>query len=195
MDWTDPRSVEAKITRLTREIAEVDQFFYKTNENDDRALYAGMLERKRDDMVRSAVLQLHTAIEDVLNSTIICCILNVKPEDRSRKMRSTAARALHKMLFGAGSLGFDMKLNFAVALGLLNTATRDKLMALNTLRNKCSHNWLLKTPVRRGKRPQQKKPPLLLYNGHDLHSVTALKDFAGEFGAIYAKMFVKYLGD
>jgi hypothetical protein len=38
------------------------------------------------------------------------------------------------------------------------------------------------------------KPPLLLYNGHDLHSVTALKDFAGEFGSIYAKMFVKYLG-
>jgi hypothetical protein len=45
MDWTNPRSVEAKIARLTREIAEVDKFFYKTNENDDRALYAGMLER------------------------------------------------------------------------------------------------------------------------------------------------------
>jgi hypothetical protein len=193
MDWTNPRSVEAKITRLTREIAEIDQFFYKINENDDRQLYAGMLERKRDDMVRSAVLQLHTGIEDILNSQIICCVLNVKPEDRSRKMRSTAARALRKMLFGAGSLGFDMKLNFAMALGLINTPTKEKLMALNTLRNKCSHNWLLKTPVRRGKRPKQRKPPLLLYDGHDLHSVTALKDFVGEFGAIYAKMFVEYL--
>ena len=143
MDWTDPRSVESKITRLTREIEEVDQFFYKINENDDRALYAGMLERKRDDMVRSAILQLHTGIEDILNSQLICCVLNVKPEDRSRKMRSTAARALRTMLFGAGSLGFDMKLNFAMALDLLNTTTKGKLMALNTLRNK----WALAYPV------------------------------------------------
>ena len=66
MDWRNPRSVEATITRLTREIAEIDKFFYRSNENEDRVLYAGMLERKRDDMVRSAVLQMHTAIEDLL---------------------------------------------------------------------------------------------------------------------------------
>jgi hypothetical protein len=193
MDWANPRSVEAKISRLTRDFAKIDQFFYRTNESNDRTLYAGMLERKRDDMVRSAVLQLHTAIEDVLNSRIICCVLNVKPEDRSRKMRSTAAPSLRKMLFGAGSLGFDMKLNFAVALGLLNTPTKDKLAALNTLRNKCSHNWLLKVPVRRGRRPKQMKPPLLLYKGRDFHRVMVLEDFAGEYGSIYAKMFIKYL--
>jgi len=72
MNSSNPRSVEAKITRLTREIEEIDQFFYKGNENEDRDLYAGMLERKRDDMVRSTVLQMHTAIEDVLNSQMGC---------------------------------------------------------------------------------------------------------------------------
>jgi len=51
----NPRSTEAKIARLTREIAEIDEFFYKVK---DRLPYAGMLERKRDDMVRSTVLQL-----------------------------------------------------------------------------------------------------------------------------------------
>jgi hypothetical protein len=193
MNVANPRLVEVKISRLTREIGEIDKFFYRVNEDEDRSLYAGMLERKRDDMVRSAVLQIHTAIEDVLNSQIICCILRVKPEDRSGKMRSKSARALRKMLFGAGSLGFDMKLNFAVALGLLNAKTKDKLMALNTLRNKCSHNWLLKAPVRHGRRPRQKKPPLLLYEGSDLHDVATLKDFAGEYGSIYYKLFVKYL--
>jgi phosphosulfolactate phosphohydrolase-like enzyme len=90
------------------------------NEDDDRALYAAMLDRKRDDLVRSAVLQVHTAIEDVLNSQIICSVLKVKPEDRTGKMRSKPARALRKMLSGAGSIGFDMKLNFAIALGLLS---------------------------------------------------------------------------
>ena len=153
---SQPRT-EVKISRLTREITDFDHFFYGVNENTDRSLYAGMLERKRDDMVRSAVLQLHTAIEDVLNSQIMCCVLNVKPEERMGKMRSRPARALRQMLFGAGSLGFNMKLNFATALGLLNTRIQDQLMELNTLRNKCGHNWLLKTPVRRGKRPETKE--------------------------------------
>jgi hypothetical protein len=133
MDWHNTRSVEAKITRLTREIAEIDKFFYKTNEVEDRSLYAGMLERKRDDVVRSVVLQMHTSIEDILNSLIICRVLNAKLVDRKRKMRSKSGRALSKMLFDARSIGFDMKLNFAVALGLLNANTHDKLLVLNTL--------------------------------------------------------------
>ena len=194
MDWHNTRSVEAKITRLTREIAEIDKFFYKTNEVEDRSLYAGMLERKRDDVVRSVVLQMHTSIEDIINSLIICRVLNAKLVDRKRKMRSKSGRALSKMLFDARSIGFDMKLNFAVALGLLNANTHDKLLVLNTLRNKCSHNWLLKAPIRRGKRPRQKKPPLLQYQGRDLHNVAVLKDFASVYGPIYYRLFIKYLG-
>jgi hypothetical protein len=194
MAWSNPRSIEAKITRLTREIEEIDKFFYKANEDDDRYLYAGMLERKRDDMVRSAVLQTHTAIEDILNSLIICRILNVKAEERSRRTRSKSARALRKMLIGAENIGFNSKLNFAVALRLLNANTKAKLTDLNTLRNKCSHNWLLKVPVRRGRRPKQKKLPLLLYQNHDLHNVAVLKDFASVYGPIYYRLFIKYLG-
>ena len=195
MHWKKSKSIETKIARLVREIAEIDEFFYKGSASEDRLLYAGMLERKRDDMVRSAVLQLHTAIEDVLNSYIICNVLNTKPEERSRKMRSHGAHALRKMLLGASSMGFDMKLNLALTLRLITAKTKDKLMLLNTMRNKCSHNWLLKAPVRRGKRPKQKKPPLLLYGGQDLHSVAVLKEFISEYGVIYAKLFVKYLGD
>jgi hypothetical protein len=147
-----------------------------------------MLEQKRDDIVRSTILQMHTAVEDLLNSLIIFRMLGVKAEERAAKMRSNAGRALRKMLFGAGSLGFEMKLNFAVALGLLPMSTKENLMELNTLRNKCSHNWLLKMPVRRGQRPKQTKPPLLSYRGHDLHTVAAIKEFSGEYGSIYFKL-------
>lgn len=189
-----PRSVETRIARLNREIAAIDRFFYLSNENQDRSLYVGMLERKRDDMVRSAVLQMHTAIEDLLNSYIICTLLNVKPEQRLHRMRTKAGRALRRMLFGSGSLGFDMKLNFALALGLISESTREQLRELNTLRNRCSHNWLLKVPVRHGRRPRQKKPPLLLYKGRDLHNVGAIKEFAGEYGPVYYKLFLRYLG-
>ena len=83
-------------------------------------------------MVRSAVLQMHTAIEDLHNSMILCSVLGIKPEDRSGKTRTKSARALRKMLFGAGSLGFDMKLTFAIALKILNSRSKDRLMELNS---------------------------------------------------------------
>src|SRR5690348_7538618 len=114
MDWSTQRSMETKIRRLTREITAIDEFFYHTNKSGDRSLYAGMLERKRDDMVRSTVLQLHTAIEDILNSWIMCRVLDVRPEERMSRMRTKRARALRRLLFGAESVGFDMKLNLAV---------------------------------------------------------------------------------
>jgi hypothetical protein len=36
MSWRNPKSVESKIRRLTREIAAIDEFFYLGNENEDR---------------------------------------------------------------------------------------------------------------------------------------------------------------
>jgi hypothetical protein len=193
MDWSYPRAVESRIQRLTREIAEIDEFFYHTEKGGDRGLYAGMLERKRDDMVRSAVLQLHTAIDDLITHWITCRVLGIRPEQRRERTNSKQARALRKVLIGAGSMGFEMKLNLAVALRLLNTKTQKQLTELNTLRNRCSHNWLLKATVRRGQRPKRKKPPLLLYRGRDLHSVAVLKDMLGEYGPLYARMFGSYL--
>jgi hypothetical protein len=117
----------------------------------------------------------------------------LKPGQQVKAARTNAGKALRKMLYGSGSIGFDLKLSFATALGLLNSQTVKKLSKLNTLRNKCSHKWLLRAPVRRGRRPKQKKPPLLLYQGNDLHKVAVLKDFAADFGAIYTKILLKYI--
>jgi hypothetical protein len=187
-----PKYIEGKIKRLTRELNEIDQYFYFGADSDERADYASMLERKRDDIVRSVVLQLHTAIEDLLNLYLISNVLQVSnPMKRSRKLSTTRGKALHKMLYGAGSLGFDMKLNFALALGLLSAEAKAKLMELNSVRNKCSHSWLLKVRQRRKRTPGQNKPPLLLYEGRDLHGVQALKDFIKEFSTFYAVFFAK----
>jgi hypothetical protein len=189
--WENPKRVEAAIKRLTREIEEIDTFFYKVNEDDERHLHAGMLERKRDDIVRSAVLQIHTAIEDILDQHITFAITG---GTRRRHVRGHSARALRTILTGSRSIGFDSKLALALALRVITPKTRDRLQVLNTLRNKCSHNWVLKVPVRHGKRPAQKKPPLLLYEGRDLHTVAALEDFTKEFGGgIYLKLYLKYL--
>jgi hypothetical protein len=86
-----------------------------------------------------------------------------------------------------------MKLNLAVALKIISPRLQERLMELNTLRNKCSHNWLLKRPVRYGKRPHQLKPPLLLYRQQDLHKVDGIQAFIAEYGTIYYRLFMKYL--
>jgi hypothetical protein len=150
-----------------------------------------MLERKRDDMVRSAVLQIHTSIEDLLDQHITFAVTGGA---RRRHVRGHSARALRTILIGSRSIGFASKLALALALRVITSKTRDRLQVLNTLRNKCSHNWILKIPVRHGKRPAQKTPPLLLYEGRDLHTVAALEDFIKEFAAdIYLKLYLKYL--
>jgi hypothetical protein len=191
MVWENPQRVERYIKRLTREIEEIDDFFYGHDEDGDRVLYLGMLERKRDDMVRSAVLQLHTSIEDLITSLILYASLGITEEEYKHRLKSERAKAYRKMLYGGGSLGFDMKLNFAVGLGLITRAMQDKLMELNTIRNKCSHNWVLKKVVRRGKRPKQPKPPLLHFRGRDLHQVAVLRDFISEFGLLYVRIYAK----
>lgn len=185
--------LKRKVSRLKREIAEIDEAFYITDERTDLAGQASMLERKRDDVIRAAVLQLHTSVEDILNSMIICHILGVPANKRKRYMASPRGKALRKLLMSAEGLGADQKLDLAVALRIINDKRRKRLNVLNTLRNKCGHHWLLKAPVRKGMRPRQLKPPLLLYQGRDLHHVDAFKDFLAEYGPIYINIFMKYL--
>jgi hypothetical protein len=52
MDWNNPQSVETLIKRLERK--EIGHFFYGWHEDSNRSAYTGMLERKRDDLVRAA---------------------------------------------------------------------------------------------------------------------------------------------
>jgi hypothetical protein len=125
-------SFERKIARLRREIEKIDAFFYGMSGEVEED--AWRLELKRDDMVRAVVLQLHTVIEDLLNIRIMNRILGLRT---IRTTRGNSARALHRVFVGPGSIGFDMKLNLAVAIGLINSKTKERLTELNRLRNRC----------------------------------------------------------
>ena len=182
------KAIERSIRRLEKEIAEIDSYFYFRNRTKDRSRYEGMLERKRDDIVRAGVLQLHTAIEDMIDGIIISRVLGVRPDTRFRT-RGPKARALRSLIAGSGSLGFDAKISLALGLGLIRSPVRARLKELNSIRNKCSHQWLLRAAVRRGRRPRQTKPPLLSFRGKDLHKVAAFKEFSAEYGLVYAKLF------
>lgn len=193
MDWKNLKSVATRIKRLTKEIEAIDASFYGLGEDFDPVVAAGVLEHKRDDIVRSIVLQLHTSIEDLLNLLILYCVLNVTEEKQKWRLRSKKAKAIRRMLYGAGSIGFDMKLNFAVGLGLLTTSLQARLVELNNMRNKCSHNWILNKVVRQGKGRRQKKPPLLLFRGRDLHKLPVLRELMGEQNKIYLHLYGKWV--
>jgi plasmid replication initiation protein len=191
MGWDNPKFVDARIKRLTKEISEIEEVLYGFA-NQDRMEIAALLEGKRDDMVRAAVLQIHTQIDDYLTQVILYCVLNITDTKYKHRLRGDKARAFRRLLYGGGSIGFDTKLNLAVGLGLVSEGLRKKLMELNTLRNKCSHNWQLRKVVRRGKKPTQKKPPLLLFRERNLHDVAVLKDFVGEYVAIYLRLYLRW---
>ena len=173
------------IRRLTKEIEDIELSLYGA-ENGEDWLKIYILEKRRQDIVRAAVLNIHTSIEDVLNDLITRALLKVAPFGSSQQ-----AKALRRMLSGGGSLGFDMKLNFAVAIGVMSETTRKKLCEINTLRNKCSHNHNLNQIVRQGKRPGQKKPPLLNFRGQNLYTVKVFQKFADEYQDIWAEIYDK----
>lgn len=139
-----------KISRLEREIASIDEVFYLLKKEGNPAQHASMLERKRDDMVRAAVLQLHTSIENILDEQMMCHILGVPAHRRMKLMPTRPGKALRRLLTTAEGLGFDQKLDLAVALRIASDKRRKRLAILNTLRNRCSHFWLLKVPCERG---------------------------------------------
>ena len=192
MVYKNAARLEARIRRLTAEIDEIDKFFYGRNDEQDRGAYLSMLEHKRDDFVRATILQLHTAIEDLLTHELFAEILGTEHMKYGAKLNSTKGRALARMLTGGGSLGFEMKLNFAAVAELLDKRTKEQLRELNTLRNKCSHNWLLNVPARRKKR-RGPVPRLLTFRGRDVHKVEALKDVIAEYGDIYFRMLARRL--
>src|SRR5437879_5995455 len=158
--------VERKIRRLSREISEIDRHFYDAGINDrDRTMHAGMLERKRDDIVRSTVLQLHTAMEDLLDSLIVCRLLDAKPQTRKARMRTSRGKALDKVLHGGGSIGFSSKVSLALQR-ISPISTHSATNAATT------GSWLNLSDA--GDARLNAKPPLLSYKGGDLHTLPPL---------------------
>jgi hypothetical protein len=178
-----------KVNKLLQEIREIEATFYGEESTENIEQRFSMLERKRDDVVRAVVLQLHTAIEDILDVSVKSRLLGVSARKRHVKGRNVTSRALNELLKGGRALGFESKLRLLRGLGAVRRPTYKKLIELNQLRNKCSHNWLLNTHIRKGVQPRLPKRPLLQFRGRNLHNVKVLQDSVGEYGALYVRLF------
>jgi hypothetical protein len=184
MGYLNPKSAERVIARLSREIADIEDFFYHSERNSDRSLYASMLERKRDDIIRSAVVQLHTATENVLDTAIERAVLGTRTTPRRK---GVAFDAMCRLLRGGRGLGFDRKLDLALAVRVLDQKSVSKLRALNGVRNKCSHNWVLAWEGRR--KGGTTRPPFLNYSGADVYSLNGFKRLLDDISPLYLRLF------
>lgn len=186
--------LEGKINRLLKEIQLIEERFYASNDNNLEQRYF-MLERKRDDTVRSLVLQLHTAIEDLLACLLRNNLLGITTEEWPvySKRHRVPARLINEVVASGRSISFENKLKLLRGLKILRKGTYDNLFKLNELRNKCSHNWLLNVHIRKGIKPGLPKRPLLQFKNKSLYDPNSLEDFASIYGQIYIRLFMKTL--
>lgn len=183
--------LQTDIRRLRKEIQEIESTIYgPTGDLYDQRF---LLQLKRNHAIRGVVLELHLAIEDLLNGWLKSHFLAVSPRllHGSSRNKSKIARTVDELLEGGGALGFEKKLNLLRAIGLIRKSVYDKLVELNRVRNKCSHNWELDAVIRKKAKKRVPKRRLLEYRGRNLFDIAVLKDFASEYGSMYYRLFMK----
>lgn len=186
------RRLERKMKRLLSKIEEIESTIYKDPEEDPYNQHF-LLQQRRNHAIRGVVLELQLAIEDLLNVWLKSYVLRCKPtlRDTAARKNPKLALAIDQLLEGSGSINFERKLDLAEGTGLIRKTEHERLRELYKIRNKCSHHWLLNEPVRRKIKRSQPKRRLVEYRNKNLFDVAILKDFAGEYGTMYYKLFLK----
>jgi hypothetical protein len=174
-----------EIKRIRADIARIDgSFFNSKNNNPEQMLFE--LRMKRGQLLRSIILELHLSIENILSAAIGQKLL------AGRLIASPAGHALRDLLEDERSIGFHQKLTLARALDLVTTSQFKDLLELNSVRNRCSHNWLLDRVTRRKIKRAKPKKPLLRYRGTNLYKTDAFLEFASHFTKIYLKLWLRH---
>lgn len=191
-DLTKKHRLERKIKKLSDEIAEIESTIYTDAEGDAYNQHF-LLQQKRNHAIRGVVLELQLAIEDLLNVWLESFFLQCKPTIRNKAARRKPklARVIDQLLEGSAALSFERKLDLAEGTGLIRRRGHGKLRELYRVRNKCSHHWLLDMAVRKRIQRNQPKRRLLDYQNRNLFQIEVLKDFAGEYGSMYVKLWMR----
>lgn len=192
MPQPSERTLRKTISRTLAEIQEIEEAFYEHVDAADLPNRAWMLGLRRKNAIRRAVLELHTSIEHLFTHWLKARLLGIRlPVDNPQVFRGGTGRLMDDLLEGPGSIGFERKLKLMLALRMIRKSLYVRLMLLNMLRNRCSHNWELRRPIRRGKRPRQLKPPLLQYEGGSLFDMAVFNRFLSEFSSLYLMVYHK----
>jgi hypothetical protein len=172
-------------SKISSDIARIEKSFFETDVSDLTQRYF-MLRRKREHLLRSVVLELHLSIENIITGALGNALLKGRP------IRSPSGHALRDLLEDEHSIGFRHKLLLARSMDLITRNEFADLAELNTVRNRCSHTWLLNKVTRRKLKPSKPKKPLLRFRGTDLYDTNAFLEFTGLFERHYLRLWYRF---
>lgn len=179
---TKHRVFPRRIQRLEQEIRQLDESFYIRAENENSEAYYYSLEIKRENSVRAIVLQLHLAIEDLLDSLLKNHLL------KNKKSPARGKRAVQRLLEKTlDNLNYPTKLTLMRALDIVSEPLYQKLLVLNHIRNRCSHDWMLNPRYRK----KETKRPSLTFKNRSLWEIDVMREFIDEYGKIYLDLFMQ----
>lgn len=182
-------SGERAVRRALKDVETIHSFIYPLDYGDIETKLA-MAKARRQDAVRTSVLQMSLAIESVLDGLFARAFLGYEPGERKGRI-GKRAKELQELLEG-GRFGFESKLRLARVLSLVTKDQHSKLDKLRALRNKCAHHWILDVIRKQGRKPRVTKR-LLEFEGRNLFDLNVLRDFMWVYSRIYLKLISKYL--
>jgi len=94
---------QRQISKITADIARIEKSFFGAEHSDPNQVYFE-LQRKREQLLRSIILDLHLSIEAILTAAIRQALL------RGRLIRSPVGHTLRDLLEDEHPLGFRHKL-------------------------------------------------------------------------------------
>jgi hypothetical protein len=176
---------QRKIAKITADIARIEQSLFRAQDPDLDQRYHE-LTRKREHALRGIVLELHLSIEDLLTGAVGNALL------RGRLIRSPIGQTIRDLLEDDRPLGFRHKLMLVRSFNLVTAKEFAELTELNTVRNRCSHNWSLKKLTKRKIKPSRPKRPLLRWRGTNLYKTEEFLTFVRVYAQHYVKLWLRY---
>ncbi|MFA4999438.1 MAG: hypothetical protein WC519_01790 [Parcubacteria group bacterium] len=172
--------------------------FVENLNNDPEALfYATKMEKTL--LIRSLIVETHLAIEDFINSLLQISLLKRHPRIKKEKGGITAKNYFNNafedassIFYGNNSMGFKKKIILLRIMGVINKRLYEDLDILNTLRNKCSHNWEIESVIRRKIKRDKSKKYVLIFKGKSLFDPKIMINFLDKYNDVLLKIAKKY---
>lgn len=175
---------ERRSQYLRAEVDELEDSLFSVRYRDPELRYE-YLKTFRTEMMRSFVMSLHLAIEDLLRAIFFDFVV--------RQNRRLTRRDTIRIVRDVRSADL---IHWCGRLNLVTQKQYEDLLELNRIRNACAHNWLPDLPRRhrigpRGKR-RQIKLPTVAYKARNLFvSKTFVEEFAPTYSGIYLKLLLR----
>jgi len=171
-----------KAERLRAEIEELQDSLFNINEKDPYLRHLN-LKSLRDEVLRSFVISLHLAMEDLLHAILF----DFLAKQNRRLTKKETIRIVNDMRSAE-------LIHWCGRLKLISPLQYSNLLELNRIRNTCAHQWILdwvqiKRVGPRGRR-KQIKIAVVRYKDQNLFSHNI---FAEEFYPVYSRLYLKLL--